>query len=261
MLIVKWNKDLKQCNFYSCAHTQNHLGKLLLRAFKCSTIISLFPFGLIHTLFYTAPGRLHVAFPTKPYAAEPKTDAEQAFLSSSTGEDWQAVWWTDIRRHAERKLKPQSRTTQWRSRLPKVTTTAALHSMQPAQSPRFHSNPDCRPPVVNHHIGNTYTQMAGRGACTHAATCRTPSPIQISSFIFLCKHANPHMHVQWRRRPSCYSPVAIFLMCICQNPVFKPFSKTTMCGIKKKVFLETGLIENLDRVTIYMCVYLCPPLF
>lgn len=43
-------------------------------------------------------------------------------------------------------------------------TVPAHHSMQPAQFPGYHSNSDYGSAVVNHHITNTYTQMASRGA-------------------------------------------------------------------------------------------------
>lgn len=52
------------------------------------------------------------------------------------------------------------------------TAAAAPHSMQPAQSPGYHSNSDYRPSAVNHHIINTYTQMASRCGGAHARQCR-----------------------------------------------------------------------------------------
>lgn len=77
-------------------------------------------------------------------------------------------------------------------------TSAALHSKQWAQSPGYHSNSDYRPPVVNHHITNTYTQMVSRGGCTvhmHENTVLTNMSTVIHILARMCVRARAR--AQW----------------------------------------------------------------
>lgn len=88
-------------------------------------------------------------------------------------------------------------------RSPQAPTAAAaaayLHSMQPARSPGYHSNSGYRPPAVNHHIINTYTQMAAHVRTNTVHTLAHVSAL-ILALVEMCVHARartlPRNHEQ-----------------------------------------------------------------
>ena len=106
-----------------------------------------------------------------------------------------------------------------RSPPPAPTAAAALHSMQPAQYPGYHSNSVYRPPVVNHHIINTHTHVTHRWQakrwlymCTHIPFTHTPPHVSVVTHILnVCACARA-LAENARFHTITHNLIAVFLM-------------------------------------------------
>lgn len=93
-------------------------------------------------------------------------------------------------KNVETEHKPEHDEDPDSPRSPQAPTAAAAapHSMQPAQSPGYHSNSDYRPSAVNHHVIDTYRQMANRCGLARARKIQhTQSGMWAHSFILWSK--------------------------------------------------------------------------
>lgn len=126
-------------------------------------------------------------------------------------------------------------------------TSAALHSKQRAQSPGYHSNSDYRPPVVSHHITNTYTQMVRRGGCTvhtHENTVHTNLSVVIHILVQICVHA--WAHAQWQINVLAIGTI-LSLFCWCLSAkCFSLFRGSSSASS----FVQTCLLKRVEKVIL-----------